>query len=349
MIPRLLHFVWLGTAPLPPAYARYRESWQENHPEWRVKVWRDDDLPTLRNQAIFDAATTLAQKADIARYEIVLREGGVYVDADVECLKPLTPLIAGVHAFAAWEDQEFVCNAIFGATSGHPLLRETVARIPMSIASRPNAGVVDQTGPRLLTEVATELSYDGTPISLFPPEVFYPYHYTEYHRRHEYFPRSYAVHHWSGSWGGIRRRLVIAIDWETPALALAVVAAFRSLFPTVKPVQLALASPATSPEELWERARAIVEPVAGNLLTNGDMWLCTFDDLVEAEHDLAVVPTGDGVADSRQLAAAIEYFIALRASLEGVTPSGPALYPPGGGDTGELIKRLGKMPSAPDR
>ena len=43
-----------------------------------------------------DPARNLAERADVLRYEILRRHGGVYVDVDVECLRPLDDLLTGV-------------------------------------------------------------------------------------------------------------------------------------------------------------------------------------------------------------------------------------------------------------
>lgn len=59
-----------------------------------------------------------------------------------------------------------------------------------------HARCVDQAGPGFLTRIAMQ-----TPnVTLFPPSVFYPYHWRETHRRLESFPQAYAVHHWQGTW-----------------------------------------------------------------------------------------------------------------------------------------------------
>ena len=47
---------------------------------------REPDV--AQDRSLFDRAETYAQKADIARYEVVHRFGGVYVDTDMECLRP---------------------------------------------------------------------------------------------------------------------------------------------------------------------------------------------------------------------------------------------------------------------
>jgi hypothetical protein len=61
---------------------------------------------------------SLAPFADWFRYRLLLERGGLWADADVVCLKPLTfsdPLVFG------WADAELVNNAVLGMPAGHPL------------------------------------------------------------------------------------------------------------------------------------------------------------------------------------------------------------------------------------
>jgi prepilin-type processing-associated H-X9-DG protein len=92
-IPQVIHIIWLGTKPPPSCVSSWEEHFAERYPEWRVKVWRDKDIEhfKLKNQVQFEAAKYFAGKADIARLEIVEREGGVYIDADACWLGVATP------------------------------------------------------------------------------------------------------------------------------------------------------------------------------------------------------------------------------------------------------------------
>jgi Alpha 1,4-glycosyltransferase conserved region/Glycosyltransferase sugar-binding region containing DXD motif len=61
---------------------------------------------------------SLAPFADWFRYRLLLERGGLWADADVVCLRPLSfsaPLIFG------WADSELVNNAVLGMPAGHPL------------------------------------------------------------------------------------------------------------------------------------------------------------------------------------------------------------------------------------
>ena len=91
-IPRCFHSVWVGD-PMPDHLAEYVKTWTRVHPSWEHRVWGDADLGWLQNQSLYDFAEAITRhtgqfRSDVARYEILHRFGGVYVDADFEALQP---------------------------------------------------------------------------------------------------------------------------------------------------------------------------------------------------------------------------------------------------------------------
>ena len=199
-IPRILHRIWLG-GPMPEREQALGETWASHHPGWEMRLWHEGNLPTLRNATIFASAASYAQQADVLRYEVLLEHGGVYVDTDFECLRSLEPLLVGVEAFTAREDELRASIGILGCVPGHPFFAAVVAALPDSVAWRPGRPPNEQTGPELLTRtlLACDVLGEET-LTVFPPQLFYPYHWTEPHRAGESFPDAYAVHHWSASW-----------------------------------------------------------------------------------------------------------------------------------------------------
>ena len=83
---KVIHIIWIGDALFPQFC---KDSYEYHNPDWAVNVWTDDNMPKLYNQEIYDKVTHPAYKADIARLEILYEYGGLYVDADTVCLKPL--------------------------------------------------------------------------------------------------------------------------------------------------------------------------------------------------------------------------------------------------------------------
>lgn len=192
LIPRTLHRVWLGAAPLPEEQRVFGASWEKHHPRWEHRLWRDDDLASLEIEAeALERAPDASARSDIVRHHVLARLGGVYVDTDVECLRPLDPLLRGVSAFASFGLPGIVETGVLGAVPGHPAFRKA-AELSRAVAGTPSP----RTGPPFLTHVL----WAFPKVTVFPREYFSPYLWDEPERRFESFPGAYAVHHWAKSW-----------------------------------------------------------------------------------------------------------------------------------------------------
>jgi hypothetical protein len=191
-VPRIVHRVWLGPRPLPEEQQAFGASWEAHHPRWEHRLWDDDDLASLGIEATaFERAPDASTRSDIVRHHVLARHGGVYVDTDVECLRPLDPLLRGVSAFSSFGLPGIVETGVLGCVPGHPAFRKT-AELSLEVAGTPSP----RTGPPFLTHVLWEFP----DVTVFPRELFSPYLWDEPHRRHERFPGAYAVHHWAKSW-----------------------------------------------------------------------------------------------------------------------------------------------------
>src|SRR5213078_3187877 len=130
LISRIFHQIWVGSEPFPAEFAGYQESWVRHNPDWELRFWRDENLPEeLRRAEVYDRSRTAWERADILRLEVVLRFGGVHVDADFECLRPFGPLIVGVEFFIGYRKPGRVNGALFGAVAGHPILAQALEAI----------------------------------------------------------------------------------------------------------------------------------------------------------------------------------------------------------------------------
>ncbi len=300
LIPRIIHRIWPGEDPLPDDLAALGETWAAHHPGWEMKLWRPSDLPPLRNQELFDRATSYALRSDIARYEILLRYGGIYVDTDFECLRPFEDLLGGVEAFIGTENHRHLTNALMGAVRGHPLMEAIVAAIPGSIAANPQGRPNETTGPYLVTAVVDSDPALRDGLLVCEPDVFYPYLYNEQYRSDEEFPESYAVHHWAGSWVTKeleqvppRYRLVVAIDWSHTGAAAAIIPTFARLFDAHDPVELVLATPHQPATADLEHAQGLLGGLRVNAHECASITLESFAETGAAAYDVAVASAGD--------------------------------------------------------
>ncbi len=130
-IPKILHQIWIGPDPIPPACQRWMDGWKDLHPDWEYRLWTDENLPEMSTNSwdVYHKTETYAGKADILRYEIIKQFGGLYVDVDFECFKPLNDLVNNASFLGVWPVKGRICNGIFAASPHHPILQRTVKNL----------------------------------------------------------------------------------------------------------------------------------------------------------------------------------------------------------------------------
>ena len=107
MIPKVIHFVWLGKQPLSFEARGFIKSWKKYMPDYTIKCWNEDtfdcnSIPWVK-EAIEHKMWAFA--ADYIRLYALYHEGGIYLDTDVEVLRPF---------------DTFLNNSFFSSTEVHP-------------------------------------------------------------------------------------------------------------------------------------------------------------------------------------------------------------------------------------
>lgn len=196
-IPQILHRV-VPEQPDPQAEAWWAE-FGRMHPDWELRTHRDPLNPAdwPETSPHWSKVANGAQLADLVRLEALLRWGGVYVDQDVQPVRPLDPLLP-LSMFAAWEDERTVPNAVMGAVPGHPAIREC---LDLAIKRMPKGTWA--AGPGVLTTLLPGRS----DVLLLPPGSFYGVHYRDPDRKQRMsrfqpkeHPWAFVLHHYWGSW-----------------------------------------------------------------------------------------------------------------------------------------------------
>jgi hypothetical protein len=194
-IPRTIHRIWVGEEAMPVEHERFGASFARHHPDWEMRLWTDDDLPALDiTMADQQRARTRSELSNLMRYEVLDRFGGVYVDTDFECLRPLTPLLRGIDAFTALELPGRTATGILGAVPGHPVFARAARQARLTLGE--GARSTDANGPYFFSLILEQ----EPNVAIFGAQLFYPYLWNELERRDERFPDAYAVHHWAMSW-----------------------------------------------------------------------------------------------------------------------------------------------------
>ena len=175
-IPRTIHVIWpnkeLAFSDRPREEAKQR-AWHAQlrslNPDWKVQVWTDADCLRLVRESFshflntWKALTPKLKMWDAVRPLILFIHGGLYIDVDVECTKPLAPLIEGATLLLRYNfhSEKYpgpaLGNHIMGSAPHHPLWLEYIAGIERDHYADPTAKVVLHTGNGQLTKAITAL------------------------------------------------------------------------------------------------------------------------------------------------------------------------------------------------
>ena len=116
MIPKIIHYCWFGNNPLPPIAEKCLKSWQKYCPDYELKLWNEKTFDIRCNDYVKEAyeAKKFAFVTDYVRLWAIYHYGGIYMDTDVEVLKPLDRFL--VHpAFSGFEGPQRIPTGIMAS------------------------------------------------------------------------------------------------------------------------------------------------------------------------------------------------------------------------------------------
>ncbi len=208
-IPKTVHLIWVGPNKLPESYTACLESIKKFLPGWKCKLWTDADIPNLKltYQKYYDEETNYGAKADILRYELLYRYGGVFLDIDFEVTQDLSPLHAAYEFYCCLMPStriSIISNGVIGSIPGHPILKRCLE----SLANHRTAPfVLERTGPILFQNAFYEVVQRmlDNPIVALPRTFFFPIDATRIAPTRtdimaQLRAHTFGIHHWAGSW-----------------------------------------------------------------------------------------------------------------------------------------------------
>jgi hypothetical protein len=201
-IPKIIHQIWIGPKPMP---FLHMNGWQQMHPDFEYIRWTEAEFQE-RNirfecQHRIDEMEEWAGKADIMRWELLYRYGGVFLDADSICVSPIDDVLMKCESFAGWEQEQcrkgLIATGTMGFPPRHPLVKAAVDWIKNNCVDvrQTKNRAWQSVGPMLLTRLYHTGQYPT--MTIFPSFFFLPVHYTgaEYHGH----GKIYAYQEWGST------------------------------------------------------------------------------------------------------------------------------------------------------
>ncbi|WGE31936.1 glycosyl transferase [Actinobacillus genomosp. 2] len=203
MIPKKIHYCWFGGNPLPKSVKKCIESWKKYCPDYEIIEWNESNYNVHKNLFIKEAyeKKKFAFVSDYARLDVVYSEGGIYLDTDVELIKPIDDLLAH-SCFLASESIDDVATGLgFGAEKGHWFIAENMSVYENMHFNMENIITCVEITTKLLIEKGFSSSDEVQQINdivIYPTEYFCPLNY----KTHELHIKqnTYSIHHYDATW-----------------------------------------------------------------------------------------------------------------------------------------------------
>lgn len=124
VIPKKIHYVWLGKGEKNERTLQCIESWKKFMPDYEIIEWNEDNFDINYNDFTRQsyAAKKYAFTSDVVRLYALYTEGGIYMDTDVEVYKPLDEFL-NEEGFSGFEDINYPVCATMGAAKGNPVIK----------------------------------------------------------------------------------------------------------------------------------------------------------------------------------------------------------------------------------
>lgn len=206
MIPKVIHYVWFGGAPLGEKERYCIESWKKHLPDYQIIRWDESNFDISVNQYCYEACQEKkwAFASDFARLWVLVNFGGIYMDTDVEVTKSLDEFLAH-KAFSGFETPKDIPTGIMACEKGFPLFADLLDEYRNRRFIQADGSYDLKTNVVAITESCLRLGLvldnsfqviDG--FALYPNDYFCPKSFqtgeilsTE---------RTHTIHHFNASW-----------------------------------------------------------------------------------------------------------------------------------------------------
>lgn len=206
-IPKVIYYCWFGKGKMPPLSEKCIKSWKKYCPEYKIVCINEENFDIAQNKYAREAyaAGKWAFVSDYARLKVLYDEGGIYLDTDVEIIKPLDKLIEE-NGYMGFDDNGVISTGLgFACEKGNKLVKALLDDYENISFILPD-GSYDQTPcPDRNTKVMQNLGmkledkdqiFMG--IRMLPEDYLCPMKY--YTGRKTITKNTYSIHHFCASW-----------------------------------------------------------------------------------------------------------------------------------------------------
>jgi len=199
MIPKIIHYCWLSNDKIPDILQKYMNSWKEKLQGYEFMLWnlkRFDINSSIWVKQAFEAKK-YAFAADFIRLYAVYNYGGIYLDMDIELIKPFDDLLDSC-IMMGYEDNKTKCieAGCFGAEKYSPIIKKCLDYYSDRKFIKFNGDYDTLTLPKIMKEIFHKNNI-----------INISFYSSDYFTAKNFFTgiitvtnNTYCIHNFSGSW-----------------------------------------------------------------------------------------------------------------------------------------------------
>ena len=206
-IPKVIHYCWFGRGDMPKLAEKCLKSWKKFCPDYEIVCWNEDNFDINENRYAREAydAKKWAFVSDYVRLKVLYEQGGIYLDTDVELIKPLDKLIED-GGFMGFDDNGIVSTGLgFACEKGNELVGRLLKDYEDISFILPDGSYDITPCPDRNTKTLAELGMDlenkdqiFMGIKMLPEDYLCPVKY--YTGKKVITKNTYSIHHFCASW-----------------------------------------------------------------------------------------------------------------------------------------------------
>lgn len=209
MIPRKIHFIWLGGGNLDKQSLICINSAKRILPNYQIVIWTEKklDLEKIANENRF-LRECLKRKlwafvSDYLRLYVLYHYGGIYLDTDVQIIKPFSKEMLSKSFFAGLEDRDFVGTGIIGAEKKSQIIQRLLEFYEKEIWK-----VNYFNNPIIFKHVLKQINKSEYNAKIYSQEYFSPYAPRKNNLFVKVTNNTTTIHWYNANWGMSRKGYV---------------------------------------------------------------------------------------------------------------------------------------------
>lgn len=224
MISKKIYYCWFGNGKKSRLIKKCIRSWQKYCTDYEIIEINESNFDI--NQNLFCQQAYKEKKyayvADYARTKIIFENGGLYLDCDVQLLKPLDVFLEYA-AFIGVEHDDLIESYLFGAERNNHYIKLVLKSFDEEQFVRSDGSYNYHTMPQRFTEcfrsnyhcdLVEDKKYEFDDLKVFPTEFFQPIDFKT--EKMCITENTYAIHHYSASWYGKGKRTIKTLSKLLP-------------------------------------------------------------------------------------------------------------------------------------